>query len=112
MEMAAADLPKKTVSNVKKHWNTSRRKQLMLKIGMNVVTHMPTFDPLNLVCGQQFNDFNDLSHKMGMNVVMQMPTSDHLNLVYAQQFNDFSDLNHKMGMNPITHIPKTDPMNL
>jgi hypothetical protein len=47
MEMVAADLPKKTVSNVKKHWNTSRRKQLMLKIGMNAVTHMPTFDPLN-----------------------------------------------------------------
>jgi hypothetical protein len=47
MEMATADLPKKTVSNVKKDWNTSRRKQLMLKIGMNVVTHMPTFDPLN-----------------------------------------------------------------
>jgi hypothetical protein len=110
--MAAADLPKKTVSNVKKYSNTSRKKHLMLKMGMNVVTHMPTFDPLNLVCGQQFNDFNDLSHKMGMNVVTQMPTSDHLNLVYAQQFNDFSDLNHKMGMNPITHIPRTDPMNL
>jgi hypothetical protein len=110
--MAAADLPKKTVSNVKKYSNTSRKKHLMLKMGMNAVTHMPTFDPLNLVCGQQFNDFNDLSHKMGMNVVTQMPTSDHLNLVYAQQFNDFSDLNHKMGMNPITHIPRTDPMNL
>jgi hypothetical protein len=110
--MDTTNLPKKTVSNVKKYWNTSRRKQLMRKIGMNAVTHMPTFDPLNFVCGQQFNDFNDLNHKMGMNVVIHMRTYDRLNLVYAQQFNDFGDLNHKMGMNPITHIPRTDPMNL
>jgi hypothetical protein len=112
MEMTVADLPKKTVSDVKNYWNTSRRKQLMLKMGMNVVTHMLTSNALNLVDGKQFNDFNDLSHKMAMNVVTYMPTSDPLNLVHAQQFNDFNDLSHKMGMNLVTHMPTTDPLNL
>jgi hypothetical protein len=50
--MVAANLPKKTVSDVKTYCNTSRRKQLMLKMGMNVVTHMPTSDPLNFLYGQ------------------------------------------------------------
>jgi hypothetical protein len=50
MEMATTDLPKKTVTNVKNYWNRSKTKQLMLKMGMNVVTHIPTSDPLNLVC--------------------------------------------------------------
>jgi hypothetical protein len=50
MAATATDLPKKTVTKVKNYWNTSKRKQLMLKMGMNVVTHIPTSDPLNLVC--------------------------------------------------------------
>jgi hypothetical protein len=50
--MDVVDIPKKTVSDVKNYWNTSRRKKLMLKIGMNAVTHMPTSDPLNLVDGK------------------------------------------------------------
>jgi hypothetical protein len=49
-------------------------------MGMNVVMHMPTSDPLNLVYAEQFNDFNDLSHNIGMNHVTHMPTIDPVNL--------------------------------
>jgi hypothetical protein len=84
------------VSDVKNYLNTSRRKELMLKTCMNVVTHMPTYNPLNLVDGQQFNDFNDLSHKMGMNHVMYMPTTNPMNLKDGKQFNDFNNICHKM----------------
>jgi hypothetical protein len=94
--MAPADLPNKTVSDVKNYLNTSRRKELMLKTCMNVVTHMATSNPLNLVDGQQFNDFNDLSHNMGMNHVMHMPTTNPLNLKDGQQFDDFNNIRHKM----------------
>jgi hypothetical protein len=95
--MALADLPNKTVSDVKNYLNTSRKKELMLKTCMNIVIHMPTSNPLNLVDGQQFNDFNDLSH---------------MNLVDGQQFNDFNDLSHKMVMNHVMHMPTTNPLNL
>jgi hypothetical protein len=88
--MAPTHLPNKTVSDVKNYLNTTRRKELILKTCMNVVTH------LNLVDGQQFNDFNDLSHKMGMNHVMHMPTTNPLNLKDGQQFNDFNNIRHKM----------------
>jgi hypothetical protein len=94
--MALADLPKKTVSDVKNYLNTSRKKELMLKTCMNIVIHMPTSNPLNLVDGQQFNDFNDLSHKMVMNHVMHMPTTNPLNLKDGKQFNDFNNIRHKM----------------
>jgi len=94
--MALADLPNKAVSDVKNYLNTSRKKELMLKTCMNIVIHMPTSNPLNLVDGQQFNDFNDLSHKMVMNHVMHMPTTNPLNLKDGQQFNDFNNIRHKM----------------
>ena len=88
--MAPTHHPNKTVSDVKNYLNTTRRKELILKTCMNVVTH------LNLVDGQQFNDFNDLSHKIGMNHITHMPTTDHLNLQDGRQFNEFNNLCQKM----------------
>jgi hypothetical protein len=63
---------------------------------MNVVMHMPTSDPLNVVYEQKFNDFNDLSHNMGMSHVKHTPITDPLNLQDGHQFNDFNNLPHKM----------------